>query len=194
MVESTGSHSDLMFCHNCGTAISRNSAFCTWCGIAMLSSSAVASQTEPIAQQSSPPVIPQSVAPPPVMPPAYAQSTYAAPYPQTVTAPAPRGHSGVGVASFVIACVAFITLLATSVSCVANIDVDFETIEESVGAVIGLLFLLSIGLLLIGVSTGIIGVVQSNRKKLFAILGLIFNLLMLLPIVAVLILGFSINS
>jgi hypothetical protein len=79
--------------------------------------------------------------------------------------------------------VAFVSLIATSVSCIITIDQDLDPTG------VGLFALLSIGLLLIGVSIGIIGVVQSNRKKLFAVIGLIANSLMLLPILTILVVG-----
>jgi hypothetical protein len=171
----------MCYCQNCGSSISRNSVFCTWCGAAVATANTgVTPATEPNVQPSPVPM------PPPVMPSAYAQPTYAS-YPPPIVNTAPVGHSGVGIASFVIACVAFITSMITTMSCAANLDADLDV--NSIPEIIGLLFMFCIGLMLIGVSLGIIGVVQSKRKKLFAILGLIFNSIMVLPIIVLIILG-----
>lgn len=175
MVESTGSSSDTFYCHNCGGLINRNSAFCTWCGVQMHPASPA--QT-PSVQPSSFPVEPVKVAPQPQSAP-----TTLYPSPVVIATDAPPRHSGIGIASCIIACVSFVALCATTVTCIISVDQDLD--PTGVGA----LALLSIGLLLVGISTGIIGVVQSNRKKLFAILGLVSNTLMLLPIAIVLIIG-----
>lgn len=175
MVELTGSSSDTFYCHSCGGLINRNSAFCTWCGVRMLPASPP--QTPQPASLQPEPV---QVAPQPLsVPPSYAPSSFP---PHDVDFTPPR-HSGIGIASCIIACVAFVSLIATSVSCIITIDQDLDPTG------VGLFALLSIGLLLIGVSIGIIGVVQSNRKKLFAVIGLIANSLMLLPILTILVVG-----
>jgi len=47
--------------------------------------------------------------------------------------------------------------------------------------VLSAISMIGVVILVIGITTGIIGIVQPNRKKLFAILGLIFNTIMLVP-------------
>ncbi|OAB43211.1 hypothetical protein [Paenibacillus glacialis] len=98
-------------------------------------------------------------------------------------------HSGPGIASFVlcmisllgyIASVAFIGSLFTS-SLNENLSsLSEETIEKlGVAGSIVILFLL---MNLIGVILGIVGVSLRNRKKIFAILGLIMNAAILISL------------
>ncbi|MCL1885574.1 MAG: zinc ribbon domain-containing protein [Dehalococcoidia bacterium] len=199
MAGTDGLSTDTLYCHNCGARISRSYAFCTSCGTVVVSCAVPKAEEQTVTSH-----LPQDATEHVAAPSTYAQLTaeplvatpvgmsgYAAPNyatfsaPASASAPAPAApkQSGAGIASFIIACVACITMMATTISCTASLtaDLEFDDIPEA----IFLLFLLSIGMLLIGVSTGIIGVVQSGRKKLFAILGLTFNTLMLLPIIII---------
>ncbi|MEK3883063.1 hypothetical protein [Paenibacillus sp. PL2-23] len=120
--------------------------------------------------------------------------------------PAKLKHSGPGIASFIIALLAVLALVIgviLSVVAVAN-STDFigatpEEIEEQllsggggdaaslIGA--GLLMMLSIGIAIIGLILAIIGVVMKNRKKVFAIIGLILNGLMVLSVIVLMAIG-----
>jgi hypothetical protein len=178
MTEPSGLSSDSMYCHNCGDVISRRSVFCNWCGAAVSSANLAA----PAPQE----MVVSPVAPQQVMPPVYA------PYPQAHLPVANKPHSGSGIASFVLACVSFVVLILMIGGVIAN--VDDTGISDAVIQTLDLMLFLSIGLMLIGVSTGIIGIVQSNRKKIFGTLGLIFNVLMLLSVLGILLLGYFANS
>lgn len=102
-------------------------------------------------------------------------------------------HSGLGIASFITAIVSgvFVFLLvviagAIEVSTPGGMD------EESAAAVIiGLLLFTLLGALLVSIGLGIAGLVQSNRKKIFAILGTVFSVAILLGTIFLLIIGLA---
>lgn len=125
------------------------------------------------------------------------------------TEPAGRqGHSRMGIASFVLA------LLATALMVIGIVvavgiggqlfgganpqgltpqDVQ-RTLEDSPGArgalaAAGIAFLAGPLLYLLGLALGIAGVIQRRRRKLFAILGAVFNGLAVLAIVGLFVLA-----
>lgn len=100
-------------------------------------------------------------------------------------------HSGIGIASFVISILAgiliFIVLgIAGSLEASTPGGMDENSTEAvMVGlAIIGLLFLnvLSVGL-------GIGGLLQKERKKIFAILGTVFSSFLILSVIGLMVLG-----
>ncbi|RIX52413.1 hypothetical protein D3P08_13125 [Paenibacillus nanensis] len=120
---------------------------------------------------------------------------------------APLKHSGLGIASFVLAIVSILALIIgiiMSVAAAANYmnvspsDIESEILAGSgeefaafVGA--GLLMMLSIGLSIIGLVLGIIGLVIKNRKKIFGIIGVILNALLILGLVLLMALGLALG-
>lgn len=93
-------------------------------------------------------------------------------------------HSGLGIASFSLfggMAVLFIILLVVFVSKITSLDLsDPDAIASQVEEMpeLGVISFLMFGTLignLIGLVLGIIGLVQKGRKKIFAILGTIFN-------------------
>lgn len=134
---------------------------------------------------------------------------YAAQQPQKLK------HSGVGISSFVLALVAVITGIICIVLVTvgtytllednsANLDqlTDSAAVTEMITSgelgsgmtslLIGsLLMFLSIGLAFIGVILGIIAVVQKNRKKVFSVLGLVFNGVIVFGFIILMLLGFA---
>jgi uncharacterized membrane protein len=104
-------------------------------------------------------------------------------------------HSGLGIASFIVAILAIILtiVLSTMIANIAsniditNFDVEDQTVfqqqlEEILEdnpelPIIFMLFFLIGGLALVGGILGIIGIFIKQRKKLFAILGTILNFL-----------------
>jgi hypothetical protein len=110
--------------------------------------------------------------------------------------PNPQRHSALGIASFVISLISiasfFIIVIFAAVLATQNPGI-LTTGEpsDSITIVIGLLVLLSLFLSLIGVGLGIAGVLIKNRKKIFAILGLIFNIIFITCMIGLMIIGAS---
>jgi hypothetical protein len=91
-------------------------------------------------------------------------------------------HSGPGVASFIIALAAGIAVgLSILVAGIVEASRPGALGPGSSGEVmIGAVVCLGLLIALVGLGLGIAGVCQSNRKKVFAVIGLIFNGLILL--------------
>lgn len=89
----------------------------------------------------------------------------------------PEPHSGWGVASFIVSLVAGIGLsLAVLISGIAEVSTPGGLDEDSLAAgLLGLLMLVMLGLLAVSLVLGIVGLVQQERKKVFAILGTVFS-------------------
>jgi len=106
--------------------------------------------------------------------------------------PIVKKHSGLGIASFILALVALLTFILSFILILSSFSSipDFATQEElqqSIidsngagfeGLVIGsLIIFLSIGIAFIGLVLGIIGACFKNRKKVFSIIGIVLNAL-----------------
>ena len=110
---------------------------------------------------------------------------------------APRlKHTGFGIASFVIALVAGATVF--SVILIAGV---LETqLPGGLGPdgpavmMVGFAFLAAMGLHLLGFGLGVGGIVQNDCKKVFAVLGLVFNSLVLIGSCGFLALGMTIAA
>lgn len=102
-------------------------------------------------------------------------------------------HSGLGIASFVISILSgvlifFLIVIAGVMEASTPGGMD----EESVGAIVVGLFL--IGFLftaLVALGLGIGGLVQRNRKKIFAILGTVFSGLTIVGTLFIMLLGLA---
>ncbi len=103
--------------------------------------------------------------------------------------PAPK-HSGLGIASFVMAMInialffiMIILFIATSGDLISMVEQSGGQVnaDEIIGKapslmITGLFFIFILIVSLIGGILGIVGLFQKNRKKLFAVLGTVFNL------------------
>lgn len=91
----------------------------------------------------------------------------------------PMKHSGIGIASFIISIVSGLFFFLFQV--IAHI-IEPATPDEgsAVEIVLGLLLFLGLGLSPVGTLLGIAGVFQKNRKRIFAVLGLAFNLVIII--------------
>ncbi len=121
------------------------------------------------------------------------------PLPQNFGAPAPQPalkHSGLGVASFIISMLGgpgmFLMLVVAGVLAAS---VPGGKMDESSPAAVGLGLVLigGIAFALVGVGLGIAGVAQKGRKKLFAVLGLVFNSLIVLGVAALMVIGMAMD-
>jgi hypothetical protein len=103
---------------------------------------------------------------------------------------APLKHSGIGIASFIISLVIgiffVILFLGAGFIGIASPETMYN---ESVMILIGLFAILGLFVCLTGIGLGIGGLFQKKRKKVFAALGLIFNVLVLFGVIFLIILG-----
>ncbi|MBX9677454.1 MAG: hypothetical protein K2X38_01735 [Gemmataceae bacterium] len=102
-------------------------------------------------------------------------------------------HSAPGIASLIAAILA--GLLAFGLIAIAAVhgnDIEFE-IERKSGAGVGFIFLFlgSGATVLVGIVLGIVGCVQAHRRKIFAILGLVLNLMIVLGMCGLMAIGFA---
>ena len=102
-------------------------------------------------------------------------------------------HSGVGIASFVTSIVAGVLIfLLVIIAGVLEVSTPGGMDEESIAAVlIGLFLFASLGAELVALGLGIGGLIQKDRKKIFAILGVVFSATALLITLFILFLGLA---
>jgi hypothetical protein len=103
----------------------------------------------------------------------------------------PLKHSGLGIASFIISIFLgifdfFLVVIAGVVEATSPGGMDEKS---AIAVVLGLLLFLGFGLSLVGIGLGIAGLIQKNRKKLFSVLGFIFNLAVVLVVLGIMVLG-----
>ncbi|MUT64428.1 hypothetical protein [Paenibacillus sp. NEAU-GSW1] len=98
-------------------------------------------------------------------------------------------HSGLGIASFVLAIISIllgVLGIILSVVFVAQLagdptsflsETESGSIPEGAGSILAavVLMFLGVGISFVGLILGIVGVFAKNRRKLFAIIGLVFN-------------------
>lgn len=91
-------------------------------------------------------------------------------------------HSGLGITSFVISLVMFIFFfILVTIAGVIEISTPGGMSEESpIAVIMGMFTILGILLCLVGCGFGIAGFCQKECKKIFSILGIIFNGIILL--------------
>jgi hypothetical protein len=103
----------------------------------------------------------------------------------------PMKHSGLGVASFVMSvAIGVFDFAVFMFAGVVEMSTPGGMDEESIVAVIvGLLIIGSLFMNVGGVGLGIAGIVQRDRQKVFSVLGVAFNTLIILGMVGLLIIG-----
>jgi hypothetical protein len=102
-------------------------------------------------------------------------------------------HSGLGVASFVVSLIVGAIELITIISAAA-LEVQGQMTETSVSAVvIGMVILVGLFANLVGIGLGIASVAQNKAKKIFGILGLIFNGCLILLILGLMFIGMMVS-
>jgi hypothetical protein len=94
----------------------------------------------------------------------------------------PRRHSGLGIASFILAMAAglIVGVFFVVVAIIETRQPGALGHDGSSDAVVGLIACFALFLAMVGVGLGIAGVCQKRRKTVFAVLGLMFNGLILL--------------
>jgi hypothetical protein len=102
-------------------------------------------------------------------------------------------HSGLGIASFITSIISGIILFTlVGIAGFLQATTPGGLDENSAAAVIiGLLLFAFVGALLVALGLGIGGLVQKERKKIYAVLGTVFATAFLLIMIFILILGLS---
>ncbi len=105
-------------------------------------------------------------------------------------------HSGVGIASFIMSILLGIFMfLLIAIAGLMAAEAGGAMDEESMGAVIlGLFLLAALGLEVVAIILGIVGMFQKQRKKVFAILGIVFSGLTLVGVVFLIIVGLAMGA
>jgi len=118
--------------------------------------------------------------------------------PPPLIPPVTQKHSRIGIASFVIGIVAVLILCLAFllafgyVFSMASQNPSFQVDQSSPTVlVLGVLMFLSPILSLVGVGLGIGAAVQKNDRKLFGIIGLVLNLLIILAFCVLVVVGLS---
>ncbi|HEU0264454.1 MAG TPA: hypothetical protein VFR01_01875 [Geobacterales bacterium] len=99
-------------------------------------------------------------------------------------------HSGYGIASFVVSLVQGVLTMAVIVGAGMMSTMGPQQDHQVGFMIVGLFIFLGIFVHLVGVGLGITGLVQKNRKRVFSILGLIFNAVALLVVLLLMVVGF----
>jgi len=106
----------------------------------------------------------------------------------------PKIHSRMGIASFIIALAqGFLTLLVIIFAGILTMG-DPQQENEAGFAVLGLFVIGGIFTHLVGVGLGIGGMVQRSRKKVFSILGFVFNITVILFVILLIVIGVMVES
>ena len=102
-------------------------------------------------------------------------------------------HSGLGIASFITSMVAGVLIfLLIVIAGVMEASTPGGIDEESPAAVaIGLFLFAFIGLALVALGLGVGGLMQANRKKIFAILGTVFSSVSIVGTLFIMLLGLA---
>jgi hypothetical protein len=108
------------------------------------------------------------------------------------TAPPPLKHSGLGILSVVLAAlsaVAVVVTLVVAAAMSANDPTLFDDDEGPATMALGAAVILEACLSLVGVGLGIGGLADKSRRKVFPAIGVVFNGLIILAVVALMVLG-----
>ncbi len=109
----------------------------------------------------------------------------------------PFSQSGLGVASLVISIIVGITMFATIVGATIMVadQVNQPMNDDDPRAIVlGLLILGGIGVALVGLVLGILGAMQPNTSPICAIIGIVFNGLILLAVGGMMCFGMAVGG
>ena len=115
----------------------------------------------------------------------------AQPFPANTETQMKQKHSGLGIASFVISIPTGIAILVLCVIAgVIEVTTPGGMDDKSAEAVVlGLSIFAFIFVDLFAVGLGIAGLIQRNRKKIFAILGMLLSLLTIVGVISLMVIG-----
>jgi hypothetical protein len=100
-----------------------------------------------------------------------------------------RGHKGLGIASFVIGVICLITVMSLVV--VAGVATNTGRATTEFNMIIGLAMISVVFVDLIGIVLGIFGVANRSSKKVYPVLGLFLNVLVVALFTTLMIIGLS---
>ena len=100
-----------------------------------------------------------------------------------------RGHKGLGIASFIIGVICLITVMGLVVT--AGVVTNAGRATPAFNMLIGLSMISVVLVDLVGIALGIFGVANRASKKVYPVLGLILNVLVVALFTALLIVGLS---
>ena len=105
-------------------------------------------------------------------------------------------HAGFGVASFILACISLVGMFAAFAAAGYLATSNLELVPQSAGIMMAVgLAIIGFGLLLvISAVLAIVGLMQSNRKKVFAILALAISGLAIAAVVALMTIGIVVGQ
>ena len=105
-----------------------------------------------------------------------------------------RRQSGLGIASFVVAIVAGVSAFALVVIAgVMEVSTPGGVDEESpLAIIVGLGLFAVVALSMLGIGLGFAGLVQADRLRTFGVLGLVFNILVILGLVGLMVVGVAV--
>jgi magnesium-transporting ATPase (P-type) len=115
--------------------------------------------------------------------------------PSNNPSPVAPKHTGMGVVSFIISLLGFFIFVCTIIAggVIAMKNPDALSQPGGAAVVIGMLILIGFFLCFVGIGLGIAGLVQKDRKKIFALLGLIFNSAIFIGVAILMIVGLMTN-
>ena len=100
-----------------------------------------------------------------------------------------RGHKGLGIASFIIGVICLVTVVGLVVT--AGVVTNAGRATPAFNTIIGLSVISVVFVDLIGIVLGIFGAANRSSKKVYPVLGLILNVLVVTLFTALLIIGLS---
>jgi hypothetical protein len=101
-------------------------------------------------------------------------------------------HSGLGIASFITSIVSGILIfLLIVIAGAMEVSTPGGMDEKSAGAMMVGLFFVFLGASLVALGLGIAGLLQKDRKKIFAILGTIFSAVTIVGMIFIVMLGLA---
>ena len=105
-------------------------------------------------------------------------------------------HAGFGVASFILACISLVGMFASVAGAGYLVASKPELVQQNAGimAVVGFAIIGFSGLMVLAAVLAIVGLLQSNRKKVFAILALAISGLAIAAVVALMTIGIVVGQ
>jgi hypothetical protein len=102
--------------------------------------------------------------------------------------PVERKYSPIGIASFIIG---IVSLLSVCAFFALSLYTQNSSANSSLTSLVGFLVICTIVISLVGIGLGIGGVVQKAQSKVFSIIGLVLNALVLIGLCGLMVIGLA---